>query len=445
MTMKICFVLLAAFLLTNASTSFAQSGGSFTITSQAVVGGGCSPNGSGGCQQSSGSGNLVLNASIGESGANDLSRQSPFTVRGGFWYGTLGATPTAANSNISGRIVDPNGRAIEGAAVRLSGAQNRLTVTDAQGNYHFDNVETNGLYTVTPSRANFSFSPSQRSFSQLGLHTDAAFNANNIGSRLNPLDTTEYFVRQQYVDFLNREPDEAGLNFWVDNIDGCGPDEHCREIKRIDTSAAFFLSIEFQRTGYLVYRIYRAAFGNIPNAPVPITLSEFTPDTQAIGKGVIVNQTGWQQQLEDNQQAYLKQFVERPRFASAYPTSITPAQFIDQLFANAAVSPAAVDRDAAIGEFGPATNTNDVAARARALRRVAEDSTLASNEFNRAFVLMQYFGYLRRNPNGALDDDYSGYNFWLTKLNQFNGNYLDAEMVKAFLMSIEYRQRFGAN
>lgn len=96
-------------------------------------------------------------------------------------------------------------------------------------------------------------------------------------------------------------------------------------------------------------------------------------------------------------------------------------------------------------EFGAASTTNDVAARARALRRVAENSILAQQEFNRALVLMRYFGYLRRNPNDPPETtlDFQGYNFWLTKLNQFNGNFQDAEMVKAFLVSTEYRQRFG--
>ena len=58
---------------------------------------------------------------------------------------------------------------------------------------------------------------------------------------------------------------------------------------------------------------------------------------------------------------------------------------------------------------------------------------------------MQYFGYLRRNPYDAPEPtlDYQGYNFWLGKLNQYNGNYVQAEMVKAFLVSTEYRQRFG--
>ena len=149
--------------------------------------------------------------------------------------------------------------------------------------------------------------------------------------------------------------------------------------------------------------------------------------------------------LENNKQAYANAFVQRSQFTSAFPTSLTPASFVDSLFANAAVTPPSSDRAAAIAEFGAATNTTDTAARARALRRVAENATLAQQEFNRAFVLMQYFGYLRRNPNDAPEAtlDFRGYNFWLDKLNSFNGNFIAAEMVKAFLSSSEYRRRFG--
>ena len=106
------------------------------------------------------------------------------------------------------------------------------------------------------------------------------------------------------------------------------------------------------------------------------------------------------------------------------------------------MTPTASDRTAAIDEFGSAITTSDLAARSRVLRRAAENSTLAQQEFNRAFVLMQYFGYLRRNPNDAPDADYTGYDFWLTKLSQFNGNYGNAQMVRAFITSAEYRQRF---
>jgi len=264
-------------------------------------------------------------------------------------------------------------------------------------------------------------------------------------STINPIDDPQFFVRQHYGDFLNRQPDPSGLDFWIDNITSCGFDAHCVEVKRIDTSAAFFLSIEFQQTGYLVYRIYKASYGNPPNAPVPIKLSEFLPDTQQIAQGVIVNQAGWEQVLENNKQAFTSDLVQRARFTFAYPTSLTPDQFVDQLFTNAGVTPSATDRATAINEFGSATTTTDLAARARALRRVAENSTLTQLEFNRAFVLMQYFGYLHRNPNDPpeLTLDFQGYNFWLNKLNQFHGDYIGAEMVKAFITSGEYRQRFA--
>ena len=178
------------------------------------------------------------------------------------------------------------------------------------------------------------------------------------------------------------------------------------------------------------------------NAPVPLKLSEFKPDTQEIGTGVVVNQAGWQQQLENNKQAYLADFVQRARFVSAYPTTLTPAEFVDKLFLNAGVTPSASDRNAAINEFGSATTTRDTTARARALRQVAENAALAQKEFDSAFVLMQYFGYLRRDPNTGPDTNFDGYNFWLTKLDTFKSDFRQAEMVKAFLIAGEYRGRF---
>jgi hypothetical protein len=261
----------------------------------------------------------------------------------------------------------------------------------------------------------------------------------------NRIDDPQFFVTQHYRDFLNREPDASGLAFWVNEITSCGTDTQCIQVKRINVSAAFFLSIEFQETGYLVYRFYKAAYDNIPGAPVPVRFNEFLPDTQQIGQDVIVGVGTWQAKLESNKQAFAAAFVTRSRFTAAYATSLTPAQFVDALYANAGVaSPPAAEQDAAINEFGGAGNTTDAAARGRALRRVAENATLGNQEFNRAFVLMQYFGYLRRNPNDPpeIGLNFDGYNFWLNKLNQFNGNFVQAEMVKAFITSGEYRQRF---
>jgi hypothetical protein len=190
--------------------------------------------------------------------------------------------------------------------------------------------------------------------------------------------------------------------------------------------------------------MYKSSYGYMPGTPVPVNLGDFLADTQTIGRGVVVNQTGWEQKLENNKQAFAFSFVTRPRFTSAYPTSMPPAQFVDTLFSNSGVTPSTSDRAAAINEFGSAANTVDPLSRARALRRVAENSTLKQQEFNRAFVLMQYFGYLRRNPNDAPDGNFAGYDSWLSKLNNFNGNFVQAEMVKAFLDSLEYRNRFGS-
>jgi hypothetical protein len=267
---------------------------------------------------------------------------------------------------------------------------------------------------------------------------------NDSATGANPIDDAGFFVRQHYRDFLNREPDSSGLTFWTNQITSCGNDAQCIELKRINVSAAFFLSIEFQETGYLVYRFYKAGHGAV-GMPVPVRYEEFISDTQQIGQGVIIGQPGADQQLESNKQVFALDFVLRLRFIQDHPTSQTPAQFVDSLYTNAGVIPPSSERTAAINEFGGAPNTVDTAARARALRRVADNSTLKQLELNKAFVLMQYFGYLRRNPFDPPEPtlDYQGYNFWLNKLNQFNGNFVNADMVKAFILSSEYRQRFG--
>jgi hypothetical protein len=268
----------------------------------------------------------------------------------------------------------------------------------------------------------------------------------------NKIDDPQFFVIQHYLDFLNRDPDASGRTFWTNDIISCGTNAQCIQVKRINVSAAFFVSIEFQETGYLVYRFYKAAYGNlkavngnVAEAPVPLKFDEFLLDTRQIGQGVEVGVGNWQAQLDANKQNFATQFVARSRFTAAYPTSLTPAQFVDALFTNAGVAPTTTERNAAINEFGQSATTTDAAARARALRSVAENPTLAKRELNRAFVLMQYFGYLRRNPYDAPEPtlDYQGYNFWLTKLNQFNGDYIAAEMVKAFIESSEYRSRFA--
>jgi hypothetical protein len=269
----------------------------------------------------------------------------------------------------------------------------------------------------------------------------------------NPIDQSRFFVQEHYYDFLSRYPDPSGWDFWTNNIDNCTPKPSCTGLRLIDTSAAYFLSVEFQQTGYLVERIHKVSFGDASGTStlggahqlaVPtVRFPDFISDTEEIGDGLVVGQTGWETVLENNKQAFTADFVQRSRFTTAFPTSMTPAQYVDKLNQNAGNVLSTSDRATAIALFGGATDTSNLTARAQALRQVAENQNLATAEFNRAFVLMQFFGYLRRNPNDLPDADYTGYDFWLTKLNQFNGNYNAAEMVKAFIVSTEYRQRFG--
>lgn len=262
----------------------------------------------------------------------------------------------------------------------------------------------------------------------------------------NQVDNAQFFVRQHYLDFLNREADSAGLAFWTNEITSCGTDLQCIEIKRINVSAAFFLSIEFQETGYLVYRVYKTAYSDTtsPNVAIPvpiIRLDEFLPDAQRIGLGVRVGIGDWEAQLEANKNAYAREFVVRQRFLTEYPVTMTPAQFVDKLKLNAGGVLSQAERDQLVAELTAAGNMTQ--GRASVLRKVAEDTDLRQRETNRAFVLMQYYGYMRRNPDDPQDTDFRGWAFWLNKLNQFNGNFIQAEMVKAFIDSIEYRQRFG--
>ena len=244
------------------------------------------------------------------------------------------------------------------------------------------------------------------------------------GNIPNPIDVSSYIVRQHYVDFLNREPDQAGSDFWISQLQGCGTDSACVEAKRVNTSAAFFLWIEFQQTGYLVYRMYKSSYGRVP------LMREFLQDQGAVAKGVMVGTDGWAAKLAANQQAFIQGWVQRAEFQARY-AGLTNEQFLNALIANLGVMIPTVERDNLLQDL------NNGVSRADVLGKLVENPTFSRNELSSAFVLTQYFGYLRRDPDAA------GYNFWLNKLNAFGGNYVNAEMVKAFLRSTEYRNRFG--
>jgi len=204
----------------------------------------------------------------------------------------------------------------------------------------------------------------------------------------------------------------------------CGNDAGCIERKRINVSAAYFYSIEFQQTGGLVDGLYRASYGVRPE------FAQFMPDTATIARDVVVGRTGWEQVLDANKHAFLDAWVQRPAFRAAYDL-LTNDAYLDALIAHTGVNFTPSERDALMNGLSLRTLS-----RADVLQRIVEDERFVAAKRNETFVMMEYFGYMRRDP------DPSGFQFWVNKLNQFGGNFEQAEMVKAFIVSGEYRNRF---
>jgi hypothetical protein len=270
-----------------------------------------------------------------------------------------------------------------------------------------------------------------------------------IESGPNPIDFTNIFVGQHYHDFLARQSDSSGQLFWENQILVCGTNSACIDDRRTNVSAAFFLSIEFQQTGYFVIRAHKGAFGSARSVPRYL---QFLRDQRRVGEGLVVGSVGWEALLAANRSAYLQEFVSRPEFVSAFPQGLNVFTYVDTLFANEGVIPTASERQAALNAYG----SGNTFGRAAALNSVIESDTVFDRQYNPAFVLMQYFGYLRRDPDDTPDNNFNGYDFWLTKMNQFSvpgENVRDddvalnrvkrADMVESFLVSVEYRARFG--
>ena len=178
-------------------------------------------------------------------------------------------------------------------------------------------------------------------------------------------------MRQHYVDFLNREPDEAGFNFWSDQIIECGTEQNCFERRRENVSAAFFLSIEFQRTGGLVDGLYRVSYGARPD------FAHFLPDTRTVGNGVRVGIDGWEAVLAANTEAFVNSFVNRAEFHQLYD-SMDNSLYVDTLISHTGVSFTAAERDALLSGLGAGSMTRAEAL--RVLRRTEVSRTRSSTK-----------------------------------------------------------------
>jgi hypothetical protein len=172
--------------------------------------------------------------------------------------------------------------------------------------------------------------------------------------------------------------------------------------------------VEFRIKGFFIYRFYAVAFGRRPN------YSEIIPDLQ-----FVTGQT--EQEVIAKRDAYTNAFVQRPAFRSRYD-SLSNAAYVDTLLSTAGVT--IPNRDQLVNELNSGART-----RAQVLRAIVESPAVENKEFNPAFVSMQYFGYLKRDPEPE------GFNAWLTYLNANSNDF--RTMVNGFVNSKEYRTRFG--
>ncbi|HEV7858209.1 MAG TPA: matrixin family metalloprotease [Pyrinomonadaceae bacterium] len=238
----------------------------------------------------------------------------------------------------------------------------------------------------------------------------------------NPIDDAQAFVRQQYLDFLSREPDPGGFAFWTNEITRCGNDVSCIHRRRVEVSAAFFIENEFQNTGSFIYRLYKGPLGRQPS------FAEFSTDRPLVVGGA---------SLEQSKVAFADAFVQRTEFTQKFQANTTADSFVDALIATIKTSSGvdlAGQRQTLINTYNSGSSMNN--SRSLTVRAAIEDANFKQAEYNPSFVLMQYFGYLHRDPERG------GYLFWLNVLNtQQPGNFKG--MVCAFVTSAEYQLRFG--
>lgn len=248
----------------------------------------------------------------------------------------------------------------------------------------------------------------------------------------NPIDGAQFFIRQQYQDFLSREPEADGLRSWLDVLNNC-PSQHAEPAcDRVTVSAAFFGSPEFRLKGYFVYRFYKLAFKRLPE------YAEISPDMRNI-----TGQTP--REVFDKKAAFAASFAGRAEFVAAYG-ALSNAAFVstlmDRYSLTSITTPPPHEPD---GSMKTTLARDDLVARlddnsltrAQVLRAIADSDEVLKAEFNSAFIAMQYYGYLRRMP------EETGYNDWLDYLNTHSGDF--RTMVHGFVNSSEYRNRFGSD
>jgi hypothetical protein len=264
---------------------------------------------------------------------------------------------------------------------------------------------------------NFTFTLSSPTGGSLGSISTAIITIQDNDTTtglVNPINGSDFFIRQHYIDFLGREPEPAGLIGWRDRLNNCAPgDINC---DRIEISSAFFRSAEFQDRGLFIYRFY-PTIGKIP------LYDEYVPDVAKVSGFLSAAE------LEANKAAFANEWVARSAFTARY------AGLGNDAFVDALCNTVGLPNHPSKQTWKNALNAGSLT-RAQVVRALVESTEMADKYYTEAFVIMQYFGYLRRSADIS-------YQAWITTMNANPANY--RVMINGFLNSAEYRRRFGPN
>ena len=230
------------------------------------------------------------------------------------------------------------------------------------------------------------------------------------------IEDSDFFVQQQYIDFLSRFPEASGFQAWMNVLASCNGDAKCLfgpDGKRVLVSQSFYQSPEFNEKGGRAHRHYAVSFGRLA------TYDEFVRDMRNL-TGATAEETN------AKREAFSNSWVQRGDFKAAYDGLSNPA-YVDKLIQTAGVALANRNQLVASLDNGSAT-------RAAVLRQIVDSNEVQTKEYDPAFVAIQYYGYLRRAP------ETTGYNAWLNYLRTHPGDY--KTMIWGFVESQEYVNRF---
>ena len=359
--------------------------------------------------------------------------------------------PTNSNGKGTGYVLLSQSQTSEQASLQWS------NLTSAQTVQHIHGPAPPGMAAgvIFPFNngtpvINQMFSPTALQVSDLkaGLHYMNVHTTNFPGGEIrgqllwNPILEDAFFVLEHYFDFLQRDPrvnDMAGFNFWVGQISTCVSDAVCFHNNTISVSNQYFAGLEYQQTGAYVYRLLRAAFGNSQPCPNPGSPIYPCYDVYASLRAPLVGSSN----LAADLQTAANGFVNRSDFMTKYPSGLMLPQFVDAVLMT-------IQNDIGVNLNSQRNALIGLASRGAVMYRLANDDLGGLNgginnqmfidaEYNRSFVVTQYFGYLRR------DGDIGGITFWLAQVNSapLRDPSKQQAMVCSFLTSIEYQARFG--